>query len=228
MLVNLISLAVMTALLCAPAGWIQGQEINSEQKAALIKELFTLMKVEEKFEKMRKELKANPPQENEEIIEMLWQAYHQNPEFKNLDTKQREALKKHIEESSVRIRDRINKEMELQKQQAGIPDAGQLLYAAYSKLTENELKYLIVFYSSPEGKKITETELGRSTPPPTRTEMKKMLAFINSPAYNKSLEAGLQVIRELMGRVKKELKPVQEVAREIADEELKLFLQKQK
>jgi hypothetical protein len=228
MLVNLIPLVMMAAVLCSPAGWIQGQEIKSEQKVALIKELLTLMKFEEKIEKMRKELKETPPQKNEEIIEMLWETYPQNPEFKNMDAEQREALKKHIEESSVRIGDRINKEMQLQKQKAGIPDVGQLFYAGYSKLTENELKDLIAFYSSPQGRKITETELGNPTPPPTQTEMKKILALLNSPAYTKSVEAMFQVMGELMEKAKKELKPVQEVAREIADEELKLFLQKQK
>lgn len=226
--VNLIGLVMITALLFPLAGWVQGQELQSEQKVALIKELLTLMKFEAKIEKMKKELKEIPPQENEEIIDMLWETYAQNPEFKKLDAKQREALKKHIEESSVRIGDRVNKEMELQKQKAGIPDVGQIVYAAYSKLTENELKDLIAFYSSPQGKKITESELGNSTPPPTQTEMNEIMAFIKSPAYTKSVEAMFQVIGELMERVKKELKPVQEVAREIADEELKLFMQKQK
>jgi hypothetical protein len=228
MLVNFISPVMIIALLFSPAGGIQGQEIKSEQKAALIEELLTLMKFEEKIEKMREELKKTPSQKNEEIIEMLWESYAQNSEFEKLDAKQREALKKHIEESSVRIAARFNKEMELQKQKAGISDTRQLIYTAYSRLTENELKYMIAFFGSPQGKKLTDTGLGKPTPPPTQTEMKKILTFIGSPAYKKSVEAAIQVTGELIERVKKELKPKQEVAREIADEELKLFLQKQK
>jgi hypothetical protein len=227
MLTHLISLVITTSLLFAPAGWIQNQEIKSEQKSALIKEVLALIKYKEKSEKISEEFKREfPPPGNKEIVEMLWKTYPQNPEFKRLNAKQQKALKKHLQDSSTRIGDRYNKEKALLE--VSMPEVeDQFFYNAFDKLTVEELKELIAYFRSPTGKKNLEFEFGRSAPV-TENESKESMDFLVSPIGKRYTEVLMQAFDELLKSLDEVMKPWVELPIKIADEELKLFLKNRK
>ncbi len=80
------------------------------------------------------------------------QAVAQDPKIKRMSSQEQAALKKYIDESSVRIGERFR---ELVPQRVNFAETiEQISYALYDKyFTEGELKDLIAFYSSATGKK---------------------------------------------------------------------------
>jgi hypothetical protein len=213
MLIKLIRLAMLTSLLLSsPAMWIYGQEINqeinAERKSALIKELFALSS---------SAFAADTSLPTGKLLETLWKSYSQDPTFKRLNAKQREALKKQIDQSSIRIEKRFEDLLE-QK-------LTEIYYLVYDKaFDENELKQLVDFSKSPLGKKFREYKPGNSAPL-TQTESEGMLEFLKSPVGKKSMAVGAQLLNVL---IKRGGELTLATTREIADEEMKLFLEKKR
>jgi hypothetical protein len=224
MFTNLTRSLTTILLLCALSAAILGQEKRSAQKDALINELYTLSGLGEKDDLSRKEMndaidEAYPAKErNKKMIERLWQAYSDDPEFKRFNAKQQEAFKKHLDESSDRIRNRYSELID-QKGLNSKKATEQLFYSIIDKIfTEDELKGLVAFYSSPAVKK------SRSEPSSqlSEAEFKEITGFYNTPL-------GMKFMSRLFDEFANEAAKIEnELLNEVKAEEIKLFLQKQK
>jgi hypothetical protein len=125
------------------------QESISAEKKALIKELLVVTDAKNNAEKV---LDSILLQMEKEMPRILMQTSSQDPRVKRMSAQERAALKKYIDESSVRIGNRFR---ELVPQRLNFAETiEQISYSLYDKFfTEGELKDLIVFYGSATGKK---------------------------------------------------------------------------
>ena len=127
----------------------KAQEPISAEKKALIKELLIATDVRNNAQNV---LDTILLQMQKEMPKILLQSASQDPKYSRMSSQEKAALKKYIEEASVRISNRFR---ELAPQRLNFAETiEQISYPLYDKFfTEGELKDLITFYNSTTGKK---------------------------------------------------------------------------
>lgn len=135
-------------MLCALVA-ANAQETVKPEKRALIKELYTLLKVDKQTESVMDAMLA---QMQSNLPNMLAQMMNDIPEVQNKD---QAAVKKLLLESSARVYGRMRELFPKRLNMAEISQ--QVIIPLYDKyFTEDEVRALIAFYKSPTGQKMVD------------------------------------------------------------------------